>query len=174
MQCDNCKKNNASVHIVKIINGDRQEVNLCEECARDAKEIGIGETLKFDNTFSFQNILSGLVDYFNQSQKETRGVEVACPSCGTTYGDFKKKGFLGCDNCYEYFNSALIPVIRRVQGNIEHVGKVPLKTEKDIIEKRKLIKLKEELQRAILMEEYEKAAKLRDEIRELQRNESEV
>lgn len=174
MLCDKCKRNNASVHIVKIINGAKQEVNFCEDCARESNEIDISDTLKFDNTFSFQNILSGLVDYFNQSQSETKPVQVACPACGTTYGDFKKRGFLGCDNCYKYFTTALVPVIKRVQGNIEHVGKIPLKAGKDIVEKKKLMKLKEELQKSILMEEYERAAKLRDEIRELQKNEGEV
>jgi protein arginine kinase activator len=174
MLCDKCKKNNVSVHIVKIINGEKQELNLCEDCARENNEIDISDTFKFDNTFSFQNILSGLVDYFNQGQKENKPVEAACLTCGTTYGDFKKRGFLGCDSCYKYFNSALTPVIKRVQGNIEHVGKIPLKAGKDIVEKRKLVMLKEELQKSILMEEYEKAAKLRDEIRALQKGEGEV
>lgn len=173
MLCDKCKKNNASVHIVKIINGDKQELNLCEDCARQNNEIDITDTFKFDNTFSFQNILSGLVDYFNQGQNGNKPTQASCPICGTTYSDFKKRGLLGCDNCYRYFNSDLIPVIKRVQGNTEHIGKVPLKAGKDIVEKRRLIKLKEELQKAILMEEYEKAAKLRDEIRALQKNEGE-
>lgn len=174
MLCDMCRKNDASVHIVKIINGKKQELNLCEACARKSNEIGISDTMNFGSPFSFQNILSGLVDYLNQSPQGTRLAEAACPKCGTTYTEFKQSGFLGCDDCYRYFYSALEPVIRRVQGNIGHIGKVPLKSERELVEKKRLIKLKEELQKAVLMEEYEKAARLRDEIREIQKAEGEI
>ncbi len=174
MLCDRCRKNDASVHIVKIINGEKQELNLCETCAHQANEIGISDTIKFGNPFSFQNILSGLVDYLNISPQGMRTLETACPKCGTTYAEFKQTGYLGCDECYNYFNTALEAVVRRVQGNSEHIGKVPLKSEKELVDKRKLFKLKEELQKAVLMEEYEKAAKLRDEIRVIQSSEGEV
>ncbi|MDP4088518.1 MAG: UvrB/UvrC motif-containing protein [Bacillota bacterium] len=174
MLCDRCRKNEASVHIVKIINGARQESNLCEACARQSNEIEISDTMKFGSPFTFQNILSGLVDYLNVSPQGTKPVEAACPKCGTTYGEFKQTGFLGCDGCYKYFNTALEAVVRRVQGNSEHIGKVPLKSAKELVEKKRLIKLKEELQKAILMEEYEKAAELRDEIRDIQKSEGEV
>lgn len=174
MLCDRCKKNNATVHIVKIINDTKQEIKLCEDCAKQSNEIDIGDTMKFGNPFTFQSILSGFVDYLNQTPKGIRQVEATCPTCDITYGEFKQKGLLGCDNCYSYFSSALIPVIKRVQGNVEHTGKIPVKAAKNIIEKKRLIKLKEELQKAILMEEYEEAAKLRDEIREIQKSEGEM
>ena len=66
-----------------------------------------------------------------------------------------------------------MPVVRRVQGNVEHTGKIPVRAGKDILGKRRLNHLKE-LQKAILMEEYERAAELRDKIRELQKSEGEI
>ncbi|NLZ48125.1 MAG: excinuclease [Clostridiales bacterium] len=174
MYCDKCKTNIATVHIVKVINGVKQEFNLCQDCAKESKEIDLGESLSFHNSFSFQNILSGLMDYFDQSHRTSTAREAMCPTCGTTYGEFKKTGVLGCNNCYSYFNSVIMPVVRRVQGNVEHTGKIPVRAGKDILGKRRLNHLKEELQKAILMEEYERAAELRDKIRELQKSEGEI
>ena len=84
------------------------------------------------------------------------------------YNEFQKTGLLGCSECYKNFQNTINPVIKRVQGDVEHVGKVPTKAGKCLVEKRKLLKLKEELQHAILGEEYERAAVLRDEIKSLQ------
>ncbi|MDT8715785.1 UvrB/UvrC motif-containing protein [Clostridium sp. 19966] len=174
MFCDRCKKNNATVHVVKIVNGVKEELNLCEDCAREANGYEFGDLTPFANSFSFQNVFSGLIDYMNQSSQNSRQVEMTCPHCGTTYGEFKKKGLMGCDKCYEYFSSTLIPVIKSVQGSLEHVGKMPSKAGENIAGKRKLIKLKEELQKAILLEEYEKAAAIRDQIKEFTKKEGEV
>ncbi len=91
-----------------------------------------------------------------------------------TYTEFKKTGLMGCSECYVSFKNSLVPIIKRVQGNIEHVGKIPKKSGKEIMEKRQLLRLREELNRAINSEEYERAAELRDEIREVQRINKEV
>lgn len=164
MLCAICKKNQANVHITKIINGEKQEFDICDECAKRTEGMEFGGNMIFDTQFSFQNILSGLMDYLNQTPQAER-VEPVCKNCGTTFSEFKKNGFLGCSECYNYFDAALIPVIRRVQGNVEHVGKIPHKSGKGILEKRELEKLKDELQKAIQSEEYEKAAEIRDKIR---------
>lgn len=167
MLCQICKKNQANVHVTKIINGEKQELNICEECAKRTEGMDFGEDMLFDTQFSFQNILSGLVGYLNQSP-QTKSIEPVCKNCGATYSEFRKHGFLGCSECYSYFDAALIPVIKRIQGNAEHVGKIPHKSGKVILEKRELENLKAELQKAIQAEEYEKAAEIRDKIREIQ------
>lgn len=173
MICQVCKENNANVHITKIVNGVKQEFNICERCAKEKEGINIGfsSDLSFPSDFSFQNILSGIMDYVNQSNMNTRAVEPKCEVCGTTYSEFKRQGLLGCSECYSTFTSTLNPLIKRVQGNTEHIGKLPKKSGKDIMEKKKLLKLKEELQKAIAEEEYEKAAEIRDKMRELQKGE---
>ena len=91
----------------------------------------------------------------------------------TTYDDFKNTGLLGCSECYKYFNLVITPVIKRVQGNLENIGKVPKREGKGLIEKKELQHLKEELQRAIEVEEYERAAEIRDNIREIQKGDGE-
>jgi protein arginine kinase activator len=172
MLCELCKQNEATVYITKIINGNKQEMRICEKCAKENEGINITGDVNFITPFSFQNILSGLMDYISQAQStETKTLEPNCKKCGTTYNEFKKTGVFGCSECYKYFNSTLTPLIKRVQGSSENVGKIPQKSGKDLMERKRLIQLKDELQKAIATEEYEKAAKIRDSIRELQNNE---
>jgi protein arginine kinase activator len=175
MLCDMCKENPATVHFVKVVNGTKQELNICEKCASKSQQgFGMGADIKMDAPFTFQNILSGLVDYINKSSQNVRTMEASCPKCGMSYSEFKQSGLMGCSQCYESFGPAILPVIKRVQGNVEHIGKIPLKAGKEIMGKKRLSELKEQLQRAILGEEYEKAAEIRDKIRELQNEGKEV
>lgn len=167
MICENCKKNNASVHIVKIVNGNKQHLMLCEQCANMVADIPLTPTLDELDSFGFQKLINGLVGYMNNAKENKKDDDVTCKNCGTTYKEFKEKGVLGCGKCYEVFSTTITPVIKRVQVDLEHVGKVPQKYGKHIIEKRKVTKLKEELQKAVLVEEYERAAELRDEIKRL-------
>jgi len=169
MLCELCKQNEATVYITKIINGNKQEMRICEKCAKENEGINITGDMNFITPFSFQNILSGLMDYINQSQpSETKPIEPNCKKCGTTYSEFKKTGVFGCSDCYKYFNLTITPVIKRVQGSNEHIGKIPLKSGKDLMERKRLSQLKDDLQKAISTEEYEKAAQIRDLIRQLQ------
>lgn len=170
MQCENCKKNEANVYLTQIINGKKQELRLCEQCAKELNGFHNEASNSFGSAFTFQNILSGLMDYMSPSQHITKTSDLTCKNCGTTYSEFKKNGLLGCSECYEEFNISINPVIKKVQGNIEHVGKLPKKMGKEIVEKRRLTKLKEDLQKAIAGEEYEKAAEIRDQIKSLQNN----
>jgi protein arginine kinase activator len=169
MTCEMCKQNPATVHIVRVVSGVKQEMNICESCAKSSQGLSFEGMMKLDTPFTFQNILSGLVEYINQSPNSIRNTEATCPHCGTTYSEFKQVGLLGCGDCYKSFSQIVMPVIKRVQGNVEHVGKIPVKAGKEIMEKRRMLGLKEELQKAVLAEEYERAAELRDRIRELQK-----
>lgn len=168
MLCEKCNKNTANVHFVKIINGVKQEMNICEKCAKDLDGVNFVADKSVDSPFYFQSLISGIMDYIGQTSKDTTDTQVTCSNCGMTYSEFKKNGLMGCSECYKEFNSTVVPVIKRVQGNVEHVGKVPNKAGKGLVDRKNLMKLKEELQRCILEEEYERAAEIRDEIKALQ------
>lgn len=167
MLCDICKKNEATIHFTKYVNNEKTEINMCERCAHEKQGLNLPGEFTFDAPFSLKNILSGLMDYINQSDRNGGEKELTCKSCGTTYSEFKEKGILGCSNCYNNFSLTLKPIIRRVQGSSEHVGKVPKKCGANLIQKKKILKLKEELQKVVTLEEYEKAAEIRDEIKRL-------
>ncbi|MEW8957207.1 UvrB/UvrC motif-containing protein [Clostridium sp.] len=171
MLCEKCNKNKANVHIIKVINGIKQEMNLCDMCAKDQENLSLTIDGSLESPFNFQNLISGLMDYINDGVNNENNINIQCPSCKTTYLEVRKKGLLGCNDCYKAFENYITPMIRGVQKDVEHVGKLPEKVGKEIIEKRKVLKLKEELQEAILSEEYEKAATIRDEIKKIQKGE---
>lgn len=158
MKCDICKEREATVHLTRIINGMKEEIHLCENCANEKEKA----------PFSFQSILSGFMDYMIQPNLTYSKNQFVCENCGTNYSEFKQKGLFGCSKCYENFKEMITPVIKNVQGNIEHVGKFPKKAGRDIMTKKKIESLKLELQKAIASEEYEKAAEIRDKIRDIQ------
>lgn len=166
MLCEKCKKNEAKIHLIKIVNGEKTEIKLCESCAKEIMEIPLDLSIKGKTELQFQNLLGGFFEaiYKNKGQK----IDIICKNCGLTYSQFKNNGVLGCPECYDNFSESLKPIIRRLQGDIEHIGKLPKRVEDEFIEKKRINKLKEELQKAIIEEEYEKAAQIRDEIKELQ------
>lgn len=168
MLCDVCKKNNATIHVTQIINGVKKEYNMCELCAKDKNYFGNGNDVN-KKDIPLENVLSGLIDFINGNSYKVQKNSITCSNCGLTYDEFKERGLLGCSKCYEEFNSYLNPIIKRIQANTEHVGKIPKMKWQGLIKKKKIDKLKESLNNSIAMEEYEKAAKIRDEIRELKK-----
>jgi protein arginine kinase activator len=161
MLCDICGKKEATVHITEIINNQMTELHLCEECARK-KEASI------EHPFSLADLLGGLTD-ISSILEPTKIVQQKCPNCGLTYEDFRKMGRLGCSQCYEAFKEALAPLLKRIHGSSYHLGRFPVKQAKKIKPKAKLEELRARLKKAIQLEEYEEAIKLRDQIRNLER-----
>ncbi|MDD3839500.1 MAG: UvrB/UvrC motif-containing protein [Clostridia bacterium] len=163
MYCDKCKKNVATVHYTKIINGQKTEVHLCQQCAKESGEFALF------TPFSINDLLSGFLDAGYDSQLDYGYTStIKCESCGMSYDDFKKHGRLGCSDCYASFDSRLLPLIRKIHGNVQHIGKVPRKAGDHVRLKRERTSLKNKLQEAIKKEEFEKAAEIRDKIKEIE------
>jgi protein arginine kinase activator len=159
-----CKKNEATVKIVKVVGMGKTEINVCSECANYL----LGNTI---SSISFSqknlneilgNLLNTFYKYSEQDNYSSSDIELKCINCGLTYNEFVKTGKLGCSKCYETFARQMKPLLERLHGNSEHTGKIPdeIKAHNDRIKKINIIK--EELKKAISKEEYEKAAKLRD------------
>jgi protein arginine kinase activator len=84
--------------------------------------------------------------------------------------DFRRTGRVGCGNCYAAFKNEMIPLVKRIHGGVQHTGKVPKRTGGLLKVRRDIDKLKEELKTSIDNEEYEKAAEIRDKIKELEKS----
>ncbi len=168
-RCERCNKYKANVHIIKVFDGIKKELSICEKCAKELGEFNLNYMVNVEDAFSL-NILGGLLEYFNNNQQSSviKINDSKCMNCGTTYAEFKNSGLLGCDECYNQFIKILTIFIKRVQKSSEHIGKIPSRCGYDVIIKRELIILKDKLQKAILSEEYEKAAELRDSIRSIE------
>lgn len=177
MTCQNCGQRPATVHFTKIVNGQKSEYHLCEVCARENPEIAGAFQSPFSGwmqPFSFNNFLTGMLHGYNASPKPQQGEAASngnvarCPTCGRTLAEFQETGFLGCAQCYRHFASQIEPMLRRIHGHVVHTGKVPLRRGGHLKVERDLQRLQQRLQEAVSQENFEEAAKLRDEIRRLQ------
>lgn len=162
MKCQKCGSDNANTHVKTIVDGEFKEYDLCSECS---KKMG------------YSNIFGDIVDEFSNflgsffgNALPARTQATRCDFCGSTYADIAKSGHVGCAHCYDVFENELLPSIRRIHGNTTHCGKnsansaeisqAPKETKKD-----KIKKLKEELDKAVKEQNFERAAELRDEIK---------
>jgi protein arginine kinase activator len=167
MLCDICNKNPATVHLTEIVDDQMSELHLCEECARK-------KSSQMESQFGLSDLLAGLADFEKPSEEKELSA-LKCPNCGLTYKDFKKVGRLGCGECYITFKKFLIPLLKRIHGSGAHCGKCPVKISTGKSPRKKTLDLQEmrcRLQKAVEDEAYEEAAKIRDQIKELQEKEN--
>ncbi|OBG87427.1 hypothetical protein A9X05_01545 [Mycobacterium sp. E3298] len=169
MVCQECGQRPATLHFTKYVNGEKNELHICEACAREKGELIPGTSAGF----SIHNLLSGLMDFdpsgLSGAKAKAQAQALRCEGCGMTYGQFSKLGRFGCARCYKQFADRLDPLLKRVHGNTVHVGKVPKRAGGLVRLRREIDALKREMQSKIQGEDFESAASLRDRIRELER-----
>jgi len=159
MNCNSCKKKEAVVHYAEIVNGQMKKMDLCETCAVDK---GVGTNV----SVSMTDLLTGITDLeISQEAKDQKD----CPTCHLSYSEFKKTGRLGCPQCYKTFHRSLTSLLETIHHSSKHVGKIPIKKKKSESYYQKIKKLNHDLQEAVMNEEYEKAALLRDQIRKFEK-----
>jgi len=164
MLCQRCGEREASVHFTKIINGEKNELYLCEKCAEELGHI----SLQGSDPFSFPSLLAGILSPGLESSLKKTDNHIKCDECGMTYEDFSQRGLLGCSDCYKNLEDRLEPLIKRIHGNNNHIGKVPKRKGGNLRLKREIRQLKEEMDKAVEKEDFEKAAEIRDKIHELE------
>lgn len=177
MLCNKCKKNEAKVYYTEIIGGVKKEQHLCEDCAMEFTSFQTSNS-PGNQELTLGSLLSTILgNYYttDNSSIKPSPKEISCKECGLTYSEFMKVGRFGCSKCYDSFQSALDKSIASVQGSSSHVGKKPkgyvTKTQKLVEELSELDRLSIKLQDAIEKEEYEEAAKIRDRIRTIKKEE---
>src|SRR5581483_4649754 len=159
MLCCICKEREATVHLTEIKGDKMQKVDLCEECA---KTKGVNDP----TGFSLADLLLGL-GASQEIEQSSGGAEVKCTRCGFTQADFKKAGRLGCPACYKTFSEGLEGLLKSMHKGTRHAGKVPesLRQTRDLTDRLKLLQKK--LAKAVEDENFEQAALLRDEIKQM-------
>ncbi len=158
MTCQKCQEE-ASVHLTESIDGKIREVHLCKDCARKA---GLLLT-KVPNDLALDSVVQNLITA-HVGELVGELAQRTCPVCGLKFMEFRADGQLGCPHDYKAFDPGLIPLIRRIHGASRHVGKVPRRCPAGGSD-RKLL-LRAELRDAVAKEDYERAARLRDMIRQ--------
>ncbi len=193
MLCERCKIREANIQYTEVIGGVKTEHNFCAQCA---KELDFGPySAIFDSDFPLGKLLSGLLGVFGD-EEEKKTPQVVCPTCKTSYEEFIKNSRFGCADCYGIFDLLITENIKQLQGSDKHKGKRPVNRRKmeamsfqrkraaadgdpasaetstaileeapDMEERIRILNAR--LQEAVRQEEYETAAKCRDEIRRL-------
>ena len=157
MLCQSCGERDASIHFTKIINGNVEEKHLCEVCAKKGNELDV------NLPFSFQTLFTGLISTMNEDSQKVK--EVSCPECGLGYNKFLETGKFGCSNCFNAFEDDVYELLQGIHGHSHHIGKIPLRINSKIRNIEEIESLKDELNKSIALEEFERAALLRDEIK---------
>lgn len=181
MLCQMCSKKEANFHYKSNENGKITEKHLCKECAKKSGYLS-DETLDMFNPFGsidnliFENSNGLLGELFGNmlgNGKQTASLQKSvCTNCGMRQSDFINGARLGCSECYKVFSSLLEPTIKRIHGNVRHNGKFPSGRKEYVEKQRKIEGLKEKLEKAIQTQEYENAAKIRDQIRSLENDDN--
>lgn len=163
-KCDQCDRP-ATHHIVEIVNGEKIEKHLCELHATEQGVEGQQVTHKPINEL--------LTNFVKLHSGQDPHQEDACVSCGMTFAEFRETSVLGCPQCYSTFENQLAPLLERAhEGATHHVGKVPRRAGAGQMRQQRLLRLHKQLDDAVESENYEMAARLRDEIRKFQETES--
>jgi protein arginine kinase activator len=150
MLCEECGKNQAEVMMTTVINGESITRHLCREC------------LKKYESGDLQAVLAAVLSAMTAKNQTSDAV---CPHCGQTYAAFQKTGMLGCAGCYQAFRKELTPLITRMQGRTQHAGRRPPVSEEEQARQTLMEDLRARMEAAVAEENFEEAARLRDELR---------
>ena len=178
MLCDRCQKRDAKILYTEIINGAKKEQHLCEECATDYTSFQMEKPL-MNSDLTLGDLLSTLLDNYAAAEKKQQGEELpslTCSNCNTSYEEFIQKGRFGCSKCYRSFNGQLGKTLKGIQGAEVHTGKRPkgmvtVSSDRVLKDFTEIEKLSMKLQEAIEKEEFEEAARLRDLIKQMKKEE---
>ena len=159
MYCQNCKINEATIHLTEITEGQRTESHLCEKCAQ-------AEGIAVKSQLPINELLSKLLDASVPAEKVKSEPQLSCPYCGFTIEHFNKEPLIGCPFDYEIFEKPLIGLIEKAHnGKTVHCGKIPSRVPSDAKQQSRILGLRHELDSAVKMEDYERAAQIRDELK---------
>ncbi|MDR2752866.1 MAG: UvrB/UvrC motif-containing protein [Oscillospiraceae bacterium] len=168
MQCQQCKQREATTHIQRVVNGQAEEFHLCAACARES---GLINEFAAPPFFNLSDLFSGFLGSSLRQAPAALAPAQRCGFCGSTLHEITQSGRVGCAACYNTFREVLEPTLARIHGALEHAGKTPAADPAVHARKQKeqaLAALREQIAQAVQSEDYEEAARLRDEIRRLE------
>ena len=154
-----CKQKEAKVHLSHIVGDKMQKFDLCEDCS---KAKGVDDPVGFSLAELLLNLGAA-----QEPEGDGDQADLKCPNCGFTRADFKKAGRLGCAHCYTTFAGVLDGLLKSMHKGTRHAGKVPLALRDGREQSEKMKTLQKRLDQAIATEDFELAANLRDELKQL-------
>ncbi|HPB32251.1 MAG TPA: UvrB/UvrC motif-containing protein [Candidatus Sumerlaeota bacterium] len=183
--CQKCHKAPATVKITRIIKGEVNEMHLCQECAAEISPYQMKmNMMQKELKEIFETLLkqAGQEETPDIPEEESAAhpapaskpkVDTICDVCGFPFETYRKSFFLGCSHCYSVFREHLVPEIRKIHGSLQHTGRIPVRFQKMIEIQREIETMKRELQEAVRIEDFAKAALIRDRMKEMSREQGE-
>ncbi len=167
MLCQRCFKKQASLKISRNYEGKQIELMICKSCSK-----GYGLEVTISN---LPYVFTGIISSILKHKKEEPNLDVEksksrCSACGYDLEDFRKTGLLGCDLCYNSFKDKILILQEKVIKKSHLDLKLYVSNRSGLKKNEKTI-LKRALEKAVDREEYEKAAKIRDRIIQLEKKE---
>ena len=164
MKCQKCSKP-ATYHITDIERGNPREFHFCDEhalqhlepAAAAPESLAVGQLAKD---------LSGGGP--SAAREPSPSDKRSCPLCQITFLEFRNSGRLGCPYDYEVFRDELMPLLENIHDETRHAGKVPRRAPRTSQQQTTLIQLRNDLKRAVAAEDYETAARIRDQIKTIE------
>jgi len=163
MKCEICGLKEAVIHVRQIQKDLVRELHICEECAQEK-----GLIREEESELPIANLLSGLLE--GKDMPGAGEALEACPSCGMKAAEFRKQGKLGCSECFKAFEKDLRAILSQMAARPRHTGKLPRALEGEPVPGSESEELRNQLERAVEQEDYERAAELRDQIRKTESN----
>ncbi|MCI0343617.1 MAG: UvrB/UvrC motif-containing protein [Planctomycetales bacterium] len=176
--CQTCQKRQAVVHLTEIDGNVKREVHLCDQCSNQA---GFSPKVPI----SVSNLLATLLAQ-TTGREGGEHADLKCPTCGTTYAEFRARGRFGCPDDYVAFQKGIGGLLEKIHGGGKHAGKspgsvaaapaasaapaaapAPAPAPKAPDRSAKRRELQAALEKAVASEEYERAAEIRDQLRSL-------
>lgn len=151
-KCDHCQKKPATIHLTDLVNN--KEVHLCPDCYNEQ-----------ETKVNTEDVLNDFLE--NLEVENKKSTYKMCATCGITYEEFLKKGRFGCAEDYTTFANEIKPLLMKIHGATNHLGKSPSENAKTVSNRKKIRVLQQALKQAVARENYIEAARLRDEITEL-------
>ncbi len=160
MLCEECGKNQATLSITVTTASGVTTRRLCPECVK-----------KMELNFAkgdIQSFLSSVLSVLGK-QKKSEEPSVMCTSCGLSFAEFEHTGRLGCAQCYRDFSHLLKPSLQKIHGRTQHAGRKPKAYVADPHHQRllQMEELRRKMDEAVAEENFEEAARIRDELRAL-------
>ncbi len=158
MICEVCHKNEANIVFQIFNNGRLTTRTICGQCAMKAQS----------DFFRTLRSLGMHNEEGAQQEEKGRSVDIPdqfCPSCGTPVSNIQEDGTFGCADCYEAGISHVRDMLRHHPAdNTEEADEKQPATEE--VKASDVAYMAHQLREAIVSEDYEQAAALRDRIRE--------
>ncbi|NRA39608.1 MAG: UvrB/UvrC motif-containing protein [Planctomycetes bacterium] len=176
--CHICLKNPATSHLSEMTDNDGLiELHICSSCCTSlqldlpSNPLPITSILQkasaADQDGPSDTPVTNSIDVDMGIDVKSPNANKTCPQCGISFEQFSANNRFGCAHDYDAFSDELLELLTDLHGNLQHIGRAPHQDINRDNRVANLIRLEKNLKESIAEERFEEAARIRDQIKEL-------